>query len=169
MCKASSHYSMRLYRLYNFRQLFQRYNIIILGYGVMAVTQHFGCCSPGSNPGSPTKFIIGVFVHRLGCGPVTAKRRVRFSHTPQKNDFMVVKDIKDIVKGSASLTSVKAGGICQYLLKSSDGSEYLLDIDVSDKKDVGESCEFEVEYEKALFLMRWIRRANEEDTLVKLR
>ena len=52
---------------------------------------------------------------------------------------MVVSDIKNLVKGSASLINVKAGGICQYLIKSVDGSEYLLDIDVSDKHDVGDN------------------------------
>lgn len=82
---------------------------------------------------------------------------------------MVVSDIKNLVKGSASLINVKAGGICQYLIKSVDGSEYLLDIDVSDKHDVGDTCEFAIEYDKALFLMRWIRRANENDSLIRLR
>lgn len=82
---------------------------------------------------------------------------------------MVVSDIKDLVKGSAYLMNVRAGGICQYIIKSVDGSEYLLDIDVSDKHDVGDTCEFAVEYDKALFLMRWIRRANDNDTLVKLK
>ena len=29
--------------------------VCLLGYSVTASTQHFDCCSPGSNPGSPTK------------------------------------------------------------------------------------------------------------------
>lgn len=81
---------------------------------------------------------------------------------------MVVEDIKNLVKGSAELQCVKSGGICQYVINSCDGSKYLLDIDVSDKKDVGETCEFSIKYDKALFLMRWIRKSNENDTLIKL-
>lgn len=30
-------------------------SFVLLGYSVTVSTQHFDCCSPGSNPGSPTK------------------------------------------------------------------------------------------------------------------
>ena len=81
---------------------------------------------------------------------------------------MVVEDIKPIVKGSADLEGVRSGGIAVYKLTSEDNHTYVLEIDTSDKHDVGETAEFLNHYNKALILMRWIRRANENDTLIKL-
>lgn len=77
-------------------------------------------------------------------------------------------ELKDIVKGSAELLYVKAGGIATYKLTDINGKTYLLDIDLSDKHDVGETAEFNTYYEKSMILMRWIRRAIENNTLIEL-
>lgn len=75
---------------------------------------------------------------------------------------MVVQDIKPLVKGTAKLESVLSGGIAIYHIYATDGTEYQLSIDTSDKKDVGESACFRAE-EKGVLLMRWIRRYNESE------
>ena len=79
---------------------------------------------------------------------------------------MVVQDIKPLVKGIAILQSVLAGGIAVYNIVAIDGREFQLEIDTSNKADVGASASFNAT-EKALLLMRWIRKANENDTLIK--
>lgn len=81
---------------------------------------------------------------------------------------MVVQDIKPLVKGIAQLQYVLAGGVAVYKIIATDNTEYQLEIDVSNKTDVGESASFNVT-EKALLLMRWIRKANENDTLIKIK
>jgi hypothetical protein len=81
---------------------------------------------------------------------------------------MVIQDIKPLVKGMAQLQYVLAGGIAVYKIIATDDTEYQLEIDVSNKTDVGESASFNVT-EKALLLMRWIRKANENDTLIKIK
>ena len=81
---------------------------------------------------------------------------------------MVVQDIKPLVKGIAQLQHVLAGGIAVYKIIAVDGTEYQLEINVSNKSDVGESALFNTT-EKALLLMRWIRKANEDDTLIKIK
>lgn len=81
---------------------------------------------------------------------------------------MVVQDIKPIVKGTANLQYVMSGGIALYHIDAEDGKKYQLEIDLSDKHDVGETAAFKPT-EKALLLMRWIRRANENDTLIEVR
>ena len=73
-----------------------------------------------------------------------------------------------MVKGIAQLQYVLAGGIAVYKIIATDNTEYQLEIDVSNKTDVGESASFNVT-EKALLLMRWIRKANEDDTLIKIK
>lgn len=78
-------------------------------------------------------------------------------------------DIKDIVKGKAELECIKSGGIAVYKLTDINGNEYMIDIDLSDKHDVGESAIFEVKYDKAITLMRWIRRAIDENTIICLK
>ena len=80
---------------------------------------------------------------------------------------MVVDDIKPIVKGIAQLQYIMSGGIAVYHIISVDGKKYQLEIDLSDKHDVGETAAFKPT-EKALLLMRWIRRANDNDTLIKI-
>ena len=80
---------------------------------------------------------------------------------------MVVQDIKSIVKGTANLQYIMSGGIAVYHLNSVDGHVYQIEIDLSDKHDVGETAAFKPT-EKALLLMRWIRKANENDTLIKI-
>lgn len=81
---------------------------------------------------------------------------------------MVVQDIKPLVKGIATLQSVLAGGIAVYKIVAIDGREFQLEIDTSNKADVGASASFNAT-EKALLLMRWIRKANENDSLIKIK
>ena len=81
---------------------------------------------------------------------------------------MIVQDIKPLVKGIALLQSVLAGGIAVYKIVAIDGREFQLEIDTSNKADVGASASFNAT-EKALLLMRWIRKANENDTLIKIK
>lgn len=81
---------------------------------------------------------------------------------------MVVNDIKPIVKGIAELQYIMGGGIAIYHIMSIDGKKYQLEIDFSDKRDVGETAAFHPT-EKALLLMRWIRKANENETLIEIK
>lgn len=81
---------------------------------------------------------------------------------------MVVQDIKPLVKGIAQLQYVMSGGIAIYHIISTDEKKYQLEIDLSDKHDVGETAAFKPT-EKGLLLMRWIRKANENDTLIEIK
>ena len=81
---------------------------------------------------------------------------------------MVVQDIKPIVKGIAKLQYIMSGGIAVYHIFHVDGNKYQLEIDLSDKHDVGETAAFKPT-EKGVLLMRWIRRANENDALIKIK
>jgi hypothetical protein len=81
---------------------------------------------------------------------------------------MVVQDIKPIIKGTANLQYIMSGGIALYHIDAVDGRKYQLEIDLSNKHDVGETAAFKP-VEKALLLMRWIRRANEQDELIEVR
>lgn len=82
--------------------------------------------------------------------------------------IMEMTNLKNIVKGSATLDCVLSGGIAVYKLLSEDGKVYQLEINLSDKHDVGETASFQTHYDRAITLMRWIRRAMENDTLVQL-
>lgn len=81
---------------------------------------------------------------------------------------MIVQDIKPLVKGIAQLQYIMGGGIAVYHILSTDDKKYQLEIDMSDKHDVGETAAFHPT-EKALLLMRWIRKANENDTLIEIK
>ena len=81
---------------------------------------------------------------------------------------MIVEDIKPLVKGIAQLQYIMAGGIAVYYITSVDGNKYQIEIDLSNKKDVGETAIFKPT-EKGLLLMMWIRRANDNDTLIKIK
>ncbi len=81
---------------------------------------------------------------------------------------MVVTDIKPLVKGKAELQYVMGGGICVWHIFAEDGRKFQLEIDMSDKHDVGETAAFHPN-EKPLLLMRWIRKANENDTLIEIK
>ena len=81
---------------------------------------------------------------------------------------MISHDLKTIVKGSADLNCVKSGGIAVYHIKVEDGTIYSLDIDLSDKHDVGETATFMCHYDKSIILMRWIRRAIENEDLYRI-
>lgn len=80
-----------------------------------------------------------------------------------------MEELKDIVKGRAELNCMLSGGIAVYHITSVNGRKYQLEIDLSDKHDVGETATFNVSYEKSVILMRWIRRAMENGTLIELR
>lgn len=81
---------------------------------------------------------------------------------------MVVNDIKPLVKGIAQLQYIMAGGIAVYHIIAVDGKKYQLEINLSNKNDVGETAAFKPT-EKGLLLMRWIRRANEQDELIEIK
>lgn len=79
---------------------------------------------------------------------------------------MILKhDLKTIVKGQADLNCVRSGGIAVYYITVEDGTVYSLDIDLSDRHDVGETATFMAHYDKSIILMRWIRRAIDNDEL----
>lgn len=79
-----------------------------------------------------------------------------------------METLKQIVKGSARLDCVRSGGVAEYIITSENNKKYLVEIDLSDKVDCGESASFMPVYEKAIWLMRWIRRAMEKDELIEL-
>ena len=76
--------------------------------------------------------------------------------------------LKEIVQGTADLSCVLSGGIAVYILTDINGKKYQIEIDLSDKHDVGETATFALHYDKAIYLMRWIRRAMEHDKLIAL-
>ena len=78
---------------------------------------------------------------------------------------MIKHDLKTIVKGCANLDCVRSGGIAVYHITVEDGTVYSLDIDLSDRHDVGETATFMSHYDKSVILMRWIRRAYEKGEL----
>lgn len=63
---------------------------------------------------------------------------------------------------------IKSSGIAVYQQNPVDGKKYQLEIDLSDKHDVGETATFETEYEKSLNLMHWIWRSIENKTLFEI-
>lgn len=77
-----------------------------------------------------------------------------------------METLKQIVKGRAKLDCVRGGGVASYIITSENNKEYLLDIDLSNKTDVGDGV-FKTE-EKAIYLMRWIRRAIDKGELIEL-
>ena len=79
-----------------------------------------------------------------------------------------METLKQIVKGSARLDCIKSGGVAEYIITSENGKRYMVEIDLSDKIDCGESVTFMPVYEKAIILMRWIRRAMEKEELIEL-
>ena len=79
--------------------------------------------------------------------------------------MMMKHDLKTIVKGRADLNCVRSGGIAVYHITVEDGTVYSLDIDLSDRHDVGETSTFMSHYDKSVILMRWIRRSYEKDEL----
>ena len=76
--------------------------------------------------------------------------------------------LKQIVKGSAKLDCIKSGGVAEYIITSENNNSYMLEIDLSDKVDCGESASFMPFYEKAIILMRWIRRAMDKGELIEI-
>lgn len=79
-----------------------------------------------------------------------------------------METLKDIVKGTAKLDCIRSGGVAEYIITSCNGKRYLLEINLADKVDCGESATFNTEYDKAIILMRWIRRAMEKGDLMDL-
>lgn len=81
---------------------------------------------------------------------------------------MKIFNLKNIVKDYADLECVLSGGIAVYRLTADDNSQYQLEIDLSDKHDVGETASFQSHYDKSIILMRWIRRAIDNNKLISL-
>ena len=79
-----------------------------------------------------------------------------------------METLKDIVKGTAKMDCVRSGGVAEYIITSSNGKRYLLEINLADKVDCGDSATFKTEYPKAIILMRWIRRAMEREELFEM-
>ena len=79
-----------------------------------------------------------------------------------------METLKEIVKGTATLECVRSGGIAEYVITSCNGKRYMLEIDLSNRVDCGDSAAFNVHYDKAIILMRWIRRAIEKENLMEL-
>jgi hypothetical protein len=46
---------------------------------------------------------------------------------------------------------------------------YTLDIDMTDKADVGATASFMAHYDRSVILMRWIRRAYDRGELYRIR
>lgn len=80
---------------------------------------------------------------------------------------MIIDNIKPLVKGYAKISHI-IGGVVYYIVTSEDGKRYQFPIDMNDKADVGENANFLCEYDKPIYLMRWIRRANENNILEEL-
>ena len=80
----------------------------------------------------------------------------------------MVETLTQIVKGTATLDCIRTGGIAEYIITSAGGKRYMVEIDLSDKVDCGESAVFKPFYERAIILMRWIRRAMEKGDLMEL-
>lgn len=78
-------------------------------------------------------------------------------------------NLKTIVKGTADLDCIRSGGIAIYHITVEDGTKYMLEIDLSDKHDVGETATFIPHYDRAIILMRWIRRAIENNELFEVK
>ena len=79
-----------------------------------------------------------------------------------------METLKQIVKGSAKLDCIKSGGVAEYIITSVNNHKYMVEIDLSDRVDCGESASFKPFYEKAIILMRWIRRAMDNGELMEL-
>jgi hypothetical protein len=79
-----------------------------------------------------------------------------------------METLTQIVKGTAQLDCIRTGGVAEYIITSCNGKKYLVEIDLSDKVDCGESASFKPYYEKAIILMRWIRLAMEKGDLIEL-
>ena len=75
--------------------------------------------------------------------------------------------LKDIIKGTAELNCVVAGGVAEYILTDINGHTYQLQINIADKHDVGDTATF-MAHEKPLYLMRWIRKAIDNNELIQL-
>ena len=79
-----------------------------------------------------------------------------------------METLKQIVKGTAKLDCIRSGGIAEYIITSEGNHHYMVEINLSDKIDCGESATFMPYYEKAIILMRWIRRAMENEDLIEI-
>ena len=78
----------------------------------------------------------------------------------------IKETLTEIVKGTAKLDCIRSGGIAEYIVTSCNGVKYMVEIDLSNKVDCGESATFMPYYDKAIILMRWIRRALEKGDLM---
>lgn len=51
-------------------------SFVLLGYSVTVSTQHFDCCSPGSNPGSPAERAEWDYKTAVGVAQALAESKV---------------------------------------------------------------------------------------------
>ena len=63
-----------------------------------------------------------------------------------------METLKDIVKGTATMDCVRSGGIAEYIITSCNGKRYMLEIDLSNRVDCGDSDTFSIHYPKAIIL-----------------
>ena len=54
-----------------------------------------------------------------------------------------METLKNLVKGQARLDCMRSGGIAEYVITSENGKRYLVEIDLSNKIDCGESATFQ--------------------------
>ena len=76
-----------------------------------------------------------------------------------------METLKEIVKDNKAKFSHAIAGVLYYIVETSNGI-YQFPIDMNDRDDVGTTT-FLAEY-KAITLMRYIRKAMEKDTLIKV-
>ena len=79
-----------------------------------------------------------------------------------------METLKQMVKGTARLDCIRSGGIAEYVITSESGKHYQIEIDLSNKVDCGESASFMPYYEKAIILMRWIRRSMDNGDIIEM-
>ena len=53
-----------------------------------------------------------------------------------------METLKELVKGTATMDCVRTGGIAEYIITSCNGKKYMLEINLADKVDCGESASF---------------------------
>jgi hypothetical protein len=77
---------------------------------------------------------------------------------------MKIITIKELVKKSAYLSYVSAG-IAYYIIPIDD---YIYQFPIDTMSDENKTTHWEIEY-KGITLMRWIRKAKDENTLIQVK
>ena len=74
-------------------------------------------------------------------------------------------NITELVKGTEANFSHAIAGVLYYIVES-NGNKYMFPIDMNDRDDVG-TATFDANH-KAITLMRYIRKAMNNDSLIKI-